>query len=178
MNIFADLETNQYFVVTAILFVAGAGLMGVNAGNVPRGYRKYANIFALLGAVYGAIVQLNTPEILIFMWVGYVCLGALIGLVVGHFKVTAAKRLLAKIDTMDNARPAPSGADMGGNVPPVDDSEFAFDASSFEGAGDTASDDENLWSMARDPRTPEGERQNAMRLLEKRATPKQITHKR
>ena len=74
--------------------------------------------------------------------------------------------------------PAPFGADLGDTSPPVDDAEFSYDASSFEGAGDSASNDEKLWSMARDPRTPEGERQNAMRLLEKRASPKQITHRR
>lgn len=59
----------------------------------------------------------------------------------------------------------------------ANEDDFSFNADRFDGADDSDDTHDVMWRKAQDPRTPEGERQAAMKQLQKRTAPKRITHR-
>jgi hypothetical protein len=67
-----------------------------------------------------------------------------------------------------------------GFTPPQDDDDFAFSGDRFADVEpqEQSAKEKALWALAEDPRTSEGERQAAMKQLQKHPSPRQITHRR
>lgn len=85
-----------------------------------------------------------------------------------------------RAETEDWEFPPDDNDDLASEPQTEPDDEFAYDPSGFDGAADAApDDDEKLWNMAQDPRTPEPERQNAMRAIQRRnRSNKRVSHSR
>ena len=126
-----------------------------------------------------------------YQW-SFILIAAASPAILYHWWITARKFFRDK----PKPTPAPSGGRMDDFIKPsggaAHDPAFDFDPSRF-GQGDapasssrdvatvgTADEetDERLWRMAQDPRTPEGERQAAMKAIQRRGRPFPRSNKR
>lgn len=134
----------------------------VSAGKLPLGLMAPLAAFVTLG--FYAWVVPTVWGVLVINWRGEVWRGEITIEQAAESRANIINKLTGG-QVRESSSPPPSGDEFE-DMDTADGGGFEYDPSSFEGSGND--NDDKLWRMAEDPRTPEAERNNAMRVLKKR----------